>query len=257
MVNRATETTALQMLLAWLQSARHRFRRTACGDLSSAQSGIAAEPEQWLLKGNRRVFKLLYSRKYGQKKDRERSEQHLSLPSPRQVGENEQSLVFITSVPILGRRFRQGIPARSIPLVSCIFCTARGASASFPTAPTSPLQGPPSPDSLPKLHIELARVHLHPKACSQDATLSPVRLTALLPTTGRLYNHPGNPTLPTAERGRLCIKRQCIKKGKNTLQCKSASSQNKVLKARTGELIRAGYKRNRKDSREIKRKGFH
>lgn len=37
---------------------------------------------------------------------------------------------------------------------------------------------------------------------------------------------------------------------------KSASSQNKVLKAQTGELIGAGYKKNWKDSCGIKTKGF-
>lgn len=81
----------------------------------------------------------------------ERSKQLLSLPSPCQAGENEQSLFFTVSVPVLGRRFRQGIPARSIPrrlLPSCIFCTARGPSASFPT---SRRQGPPAQDSFPKI----------------------------------------------------------------------------------------------------------
>lgn len=107
---------ALQKPRVWLQSTCHRIRTTACSNLTVLKAASRQLTRAMALKRSRSVFKLPFSKKYGQKTDRERSNQLLSLPSPRQVGEKEHSLVFIMSVPIWGRRLRQGIPARSIPL---------------------------------------------------------------------------------------------------------------------------------------------
>lgn len=180
------------------------------------------------------MFKLLFSRKYGQKIDRERSEQLLPLPSPRQVGENKQSLFFIVSVPILGRRFGQGIPARSIPLASSILHLLHS-TWHLSILPT------PLPPLFSRAHLlkivflnftpssaEFTRIlrhapstagtqpteqHRPSAACAEQAgSRQAALLTALLRTTVRLYNNPVTSVFPTAERGRLCIKGSVLKR---------------------------------------------
>lgn len=152
--------------------------------------------------------------------DRERSNQLLPLPSPRQAGEKEYSLVSIMSVPIWGRRLRQGIPDRSIPLASS------NLHLLAPQHPSPPLLSHLSYNS----HTELARVQAH----SKDAA----------PSIHCLHNNPVTPTLPTAERGRLCIKGSVLKREEYFPRKNQHPQKTKVLKAQTGELIGAGYRRN-------------
>lgn len=144
MVDGATETTALQKPLVWLQSTCHRFRKTACSNLSSAQSSItAANPSHGFWK---------------------EAGVCLSCSSPGNIRRKWTEIDWNNSCPFplrarLGRtnspcfsshlfQFwewhsgRESQPEASPQLLpSCIFCTAHGTTASFPI---SPLQGPPS-----------------------------------------------------------------------------------------------------------------
>lgn len=82
MGDRATETMALPKPPVWLPSSCHWIRNAVNSAVLSIPS---SDPEQWLWDGSTCAFNLLFSRKYKQKMDRERSKQFLCLPSPHQI----------------------------------------------------------------------------------------------------------------------------------------------------------------------------
>lgn len=91
-----------------------------CSKLSSAQRSIpSSDPEQWLWEGSTSVFNLLFSRKYGQKMDREiQTTPVSSLSTP---GWGEQTIpVLQHNCYHFGKEMQAGNASQKRPLTSSI-----------------------------------------------------------------------------------------------------------------------------------------